>query len=147
MSGAYAVALAEWRGAESELASIRRTVFVVEQRVPEALEWDGLDAQCVHAVARDERGGSIGTGRLTPEGRIGRMAVLAQWRSRGVGSALLAALVNEARRRGMAAVNLHAQSRAIPFYERFGFSVHGDEFDEAGIPHREMHLDLTGDAS
>ena len=140
MSGPFAVRVVEWPAASVALAAIRREVFVIEQRVPEGMEWDGLDGACVHALANAADGTAIGTGRLAPDGRIGRMAVLADWRGRGVGAAVLAALIESARARGMRALHLHAQTHAIAFYERFGFAVHGPEFDEAGIPHREMHL-------
>ena len=140
MSRAFVVRAVEWQAASAALAAVRRQVFVIEQCVPEDMEWDGLDASCVHALASAADGSAIGTGRLTPDGRIGRMAVLADWRGCGVGAALLAVLIEAARALGMRALHLHAQTHAVAFYERFGFAVHGPAFDEAGIPHREMHL-------
>jgi predicted GNAT family N-acyltransferase len=139
------VRIVDWSHGAAGLAAVRHAVFVVEQGVPHDLEWDGLDPDCVHALALDPLGQPIGSGRLAPGGRIGRMAVLAAWRGRGVGMRLLDALIGEARRRGLASVHLHAQVHAMPFYARSGFVAHGPEFDEAGIPHREMQLSL-GDA-
>lgn len=113
-------------------------VFIVEQRVPESLEWDEFDAVSMHALAQDADGQAIGTGRLLPDGHIGRMAVVRDWRGRGVGSAVLEFLVDCAQKRGDGAVHLNAQTHAIGFYQRYGFVAHGDEFQDAGIPHRQM---------
>ena len=148
MNGAFTVRLASWREDREALAGIRRAVFIVEQRVPENLEWDDVDAHCVHALALDTRGTPIGCGRLLPDGHIGRMAVLAAWRGRGVGDALLTHLMEVARDRGDARVVLNAQVQAMPFYARHGFAPDGPPFDEAGIPHQAMALALrSGDVS
>jgi predicted GNAT family N-acyltransferase len=142
MSGAFTVRLATWQDDREALAAVRHAVFVVEQRVPESLEWDEIDAQCVHALAHDAHGRSIGCGRLLPDGHIGRMAVLAPWRGRGVGDALLMRLMDVARGRGDARVMLNAQVQAMPFYARHGFAAEGPPFDEAGIAHQAMALAL-----
>ena len=126
------------------LRAVREPVFVQEQQVPLALEWDELDPLCVHVIARDADGRPIGTGRLTPERRIGRMAVLPGWRGRGVGDALLAALVDEARARRWPEVTLHAQVTAIGFYAKHGFVPVGGRFMEAGIAHQTMRRRLGG---
>jgi len=131
-----------WADAAERLGAVRRDVFVREQAVPEELEWDGLDGDCRHVMATDVCGIPIGTGRLLPDGHIGRMAVVKAWRGKGVGRALLAKLVDLARQRGDRAVALHAQTHAIGFYRRAGFEVSSDEFTEAGIPHVEMRLRL-----
>ena len=119
---------------------IRRRVFQDEQGVPPELEFDGDDDRAVHVIAT--AGGTvIGTGRLVIHAeyaKIGRMAVLREWRGSGAGRAILRALMAEAGARGSARVALHAQVHAIGFYERSGFRVVGDAFDEAGIPHRRM---------
>jgi predicted GNAT family N-acyltransferase len=138
----FGVRVADWHRDAPTLRDIRYEVFVVEQRVPEALEWDGIDAQCVHALAVDDEGQAIGCGRLLPDGHIGRMAVRAPWRGRGVGQMILDVLIQLARQRGDARVVLNAQTQAMPFYARAGFVASGPEFDEAGIPHREMALAL-----
>ena len=134
----FTVEEVRWADAAQALGAIRRTVFVVEQNVPEKLEWDGIDPDCAHVLARAADGTPIGTGRLLPDGHIGRMAVVEPWRRRGVGSALLVRLVEMARRRGFESVALNAQTYAIPFYRRHGFVAEGEEFIEAGIPHFAM---------
>jgi predicted GNAT family N-acyltransferase len=137
-SSEFSLRLADWTHDADALRAIRRTVFVVEQGVPEALEWDDADPLCAHALAYDGDGNPIGCGRLLPDGHIGRMAVLRPWRGRGVGAALLALLVELARERGHRRAILNAQKDAVPFYARYGFIVTGDEFEEAGIAHRIM---------
>ncbi len=138
----FRVRLVDWRDASPILTRIRTTVFVGEQGVPPEIEIDGRDPECVHAIAEDASGEAIGTGRLMPDGRIGRMAVLATWRGRGVGAAMLDLLVTEARRRGFAEVYLHSQVHAKDFYARHGFVVEGEEYLEAGIPHVGMRMKL-----
>jgi len=128
------------------IRAIRHQVFVVEQRVPAELEFDGKDPRAVHALAE-----GAGTGRLLlgpdaaaknggdPElAVLGRLAVLAESRRNGVGALLVRALEDEARRRGLRGVYLEAQTHAIPFYLRLGYVPHGPEFQEAGIQHQAM---------
>lgn len=134
----FTIRVCGWSDAADTLRNVRHVVFVVEQRVPESLEWDGADAASLHALALDRRGDAIGCARLLPDGHIGRVAVVAPWRRRGVGSALLLRLVDEAGVRGHARVVLNAQVAAMPFYARHGFVASGDVFDEAGIAHRVM---------
>lgn len=126
----------------ADLRAVREPVFVVEQQVPIEEEWDELDPHCRHVIARDAQDRPIGTGRLTPERKIGRMAVLPEWRGRGVGAAILLALLDEARARGWPEVSLNAQTHALPFYAAHGFEAYGEEFLEAGIPHRRMRKSL-----
>ena len=122
----------------ADLRAVREPVFVVEQQVPIEEEWDELDPKCRHVIARDALDRPIGTGRLTPERKIGRMAVIADWRGKGVGGAILEALMDEARALGWPEVTLNAQTHAMPFYASYGFEAFGEEFMEAGIPHRKM---------
>lgn len=117
---------------------VRQQVFVEEQGVPAALERDALDPVCTHVLACSTDGTLIGTGRLLPDGRIGRMAVLAGWRGRGVGEAMLDVLVQAAAEAGLRHVHLHAQLPARDFYARQGFLPEGPTFDEAGIAHQHM---------
>jgi len=138
----FTIVLADYARDLDALRAVRETVFVQEQRVPLDLEWDELDPRCVHVLARDAAGTPIGTGRLTPDRRIGRMAVLRDWRNRGVGDALLLALLQAARDRGWHSVSLHAQAPALDFYLRHGFRPRGPRFLEAGIEHQDMVLDL-----
>ncbi|MEX0958420.1 MAG: GNAT family N-acetyltransferase [Burkholderiales bacterium] len=132
---------ADWNRDRTALRAVRKAVFIAEQGVPEALEWDEADADCQHALA--EAGGSpIGTGRLLPDGHIGRLAVVAAWRGHGVGTALLELMLAMARRHGHRHIELNAQTQALAFYARFGFRPQGADFDDAGIAHRRMTLDL-----
>jgi predicted GNAT family N-acyltransferase len=134
----FNVRLVEWANAGDGLRAVRRAVFIDEQAIPEDMEWDDFDAVCRHAIAEDARGRAVGCGRLLPDGHIGRLAVLRDWRGRGVGAALLVHLMDLARSRGHARAILEAQTRAMPFYVRHGFATAGDEYLEAGIPHRTM---------
>ena len=142
MPKTFTIRILAWSEALELARPVREKVFVEEQQVPRDLEWDEWDERCEHAVACNSRGDAIGTARLLPDGRIGRMAVLRNWRGQGVGTALLEAMLERARARSMARVTLHAQTHAAGFYRRFGFSERGEEFWEAGIPHVEMTLEL-----
>jgi len=144
---AFAVRRADWHRDGAALRAIRHDVFIVEQGVPEALEWDDADAVALHALAVDAKMNPIGCGRLLADGHIGRMAVLAPWRGRGVGGELLSLLIDAARSGGHRRAILNAQVNAIPFYARYGFIVTGDEFEEAGILHRVMEQSLALTAS
>lgn len=131
-----------WQDAEQELRLIREFVFIGEQNVPKELEWDGKDEACVHVLARDDKGRAIGTARMTADGHIGRMAVLRAWRNRGVGSAMLTALITIARARQLPWVQLDAQTQALDFYLRHQFEPQGETFMDAGIPHQHMKRQL-----
>jgi predicted GNAT family N-acyltransferase len=133
--------VADWPAERRELERIRRAVFIEEQEIPEKDEWDDEDAGSVHVVARLNRD-PVGTGRLNPAGKIGRIAVMAGYRGRGIGTRILLRLLDEARRLGIREPYLHAQVQAVPFYEKLGFACRGDAFDEAGIPHVRMSLVL-----
>ncbi|MCE3262292.1 MAG: family N-acetyltransferase [Pseudoduganella sp.] len=128
----------DWAAMQADAKPIRMEVFVREQNVPADLEMDDRDAGCLHAVAYDAGGRAIGTGRLLPDGHIGRMAVLREARGTGVGGAILEGLMAQARERGDARVVLSAQTHAAEFYLAHGFAMAGDVFLEAGIPHIEM---------
>ncbi|MBX3650775.1 MAG: GNAT family N-acetyltransferase [Burkholderiales bacterium] len=139
-SSGFTVRTASWSADRAVLQELRRAVFIVEQHVPEELEWDEADALSLHALAHDHHGLPVGTGRLLPDGRVGRMAVLRGQRGRGAGSAILEYLIGQARLQGLRSLQLHAQTHAIGFYAQQGFVVQGGEFMEAGIPHRLMRL-------
>jgi predicted GNAT family N-acyltransferase len=132
------IELGDWTSMRARAVPVRHTVFVEEQKVPAEIELDEFDPASLHALAFGPDEGVLGTGRLLPDGHIGRMAVLRQARGAGVGAALLRALMQAARARGDREVMLSAQTHAIPFYERFGFVAEGEEYDDAGIPHRAM---------
>ena len=133
---------ASWEADETVLRALREAVFVREQGVPEALEWDGADPGAAHLLAEVD-GRPVGCVRLLPQGRIGRLCVLPPWRRRGIGSALLTAALRLAARRGHGEVFLDAQEQALGFYRRHGFQARGPRFLDAGIPHRRMYRPLT----
>lgn len=141
MTHAFIVRTADWKLDETAIAEVRRTVFIEEQGVPEALEWEAEDAQYRWFVAQASNR-VIGIVRLTDAGRIGRMAVMPEWRRRGVGKALLATALRAAAESGLMQVHLSAQTHAMAFYARYGFIAKGPEFLDADIPHRHMNLNL-----
>ena len=143
MAEPLSIELGDWTQLREEATRIRFTVFVEEQKVPADIELDDWDARCLHALARDAQGRAVGTGRLLPDGHIGRMAVLPVARGSGVGSALLRALMQAARERGHAEAVLSAQTHAVPFYARHGYVTVGAVYEEAGIPHVDMRCALT----
>ena len=138
MTDGITVERAAWPADRDALHGVRCEVFVEEQGVPRDVELDDADDDAVHLIARDHRGTAVGCARLLPSGQIGRMAVLAQRRGFGIGRALLDAAVDAARERGDVTVFLHAQTHALDFYERAGFSPIGPRFEEAGIEHQRM---------
>ncbi|MFD7962508.1 GNAT family N-acetyltransferase [Streptomyces zaomyceticus] len=151
MTTAYGVR--EALGTEDREAcfAVRREVFVEEQGVPRELEYDTYDATAVHVLAVREDGLPLGTGRLlhgadavgktgadASVGSLGRLAVSKAARGLGVGAALVRAVEDVARERGLSAVDLHAQTHALGFYERLGYEAYGPEFPDADMPHRAM---------
>jgi predicted GNAT family N-acyltransferase len=132
---------ADWAIDREMLKALREEVFIREQSVPADMEWDEFDPKSRHVVAMADSI-PIGTGRLLPDGHIGRMAVLLEWRGQGAGSALLTGLIEIARTLGMQRVLLNTQVQALPFYLRHGFQAEGEEFLDAGISHRRMWRDL-----
>jgi len=140
------VQVGSWQALGGAAGAIRTEVFVQEQQIPADLEWDEADATCLHALAVNRLGMPLATGRLLPaeEGsaKLGRMAVVAPMRGSAVGRQVLEALIAAARARGDREIVLHAQRSAIGFYRRAGFSDRGGPFEEAGIPHQEMALQL-----
>jgi predicted GNAT family N-acyltransferase len=148
---AYVVRVAEDPADREACFTVRKEVFVGEQGVPEDIEYDAYDAVAVHVLAVREDGVPLGTGRLlhgeaatgktggdVTVGSLGRLAVTQAARGLGVGAALVRAVEDAARARGLVAVDLHAQTHALGFYERLGYVAYGPEFPDAGIPHRAM---------
>jgi len=134
----YTVRTADWNTDRQTLSEIRRKVFIEEQNVPEELEWDEFDEISQHILALDNSGNPIGTGRIKPDGQIGRMAVLKDWRNKGVGKSILDELLKIATQLNQHEIYLHAQLTAIEFYEKSGFRINSSEFMDAGIPHKIM---------
>ena len=143
-NAAIRIETADYPRQHQQLHALRRAVFVDEQRIAPELETDELDPLSHHVMAVNAAGQVIGTGRLTPQQSIGRMAVAAGWRNRDVGASLLQALLAEAVQRGWGEVSLHAQVSAKDFYVHNGFLPEGPEFDDAGLPHQEMRRRLDG---
>ena len=137
----YTLKLTRWDKEQTSLSEIRRRVFIEEQQVPEELEWDEDDKACIHVLVTNNQT-PIATGRIKMDGHIGRMAVLKDYRNKGVGSAVLKALINFSKTLKMKSVYLHAQTSAIPFYEKHDFKTSSKEFMDAGIPHKTMQVDL-----
>lgn len=134
----HSVRIVSWEDEVFTLRAIRTAVFIHEQRVPENLEWDEFDAISLHVLAFNPDGQPVGTARLLPDGHIGRMAVLKEWRGKGYGSAVLQRILEELRNRHSQKAMLNAQTTAVKFYEKFGFHAYGEEFMEANIPHIKM---------
>ena len=135
----FSVVKGNWTTHRIELSRIRRLVFIDEQQVPEADEWDPYDETSQHWLAYNDRGESIATARLKPDGQVSRMAVLKPYRGLGVGSLLLRAVIEVAHQQSKS-VYLYSQTHAVGFYEQFGFHTVGEKFLDAGIPHIEMRL-------
>lgn len=138
----FSLRIACWQDEAPLIRIVRTTVFIQEQQVPAELEWDEFDELSMHVLACDALGQPIGTARLLPDGHIGRMAVMKDWRRQGIGSAMLQKVLEEMINRGMHKAVLNAQVTAISFYQRFGFQTTGDEFMDAEIPHIKMFLQL-----
>jgi predicted GNAT family N-acyltransferase len=134
----YRIAAGDWATLGASAMPVRERVFIEEQSVPADIERDTHDATSRHVVAFGPDNAPIGTGRLLPDGHIGRMAVLKEWRGKGVGAALFERLLAMASAAGIRTIQLNAQTQAAGFYTRFGFAIRGPEFIEAGIPHVTM---------
>ena len=134
----FTIRQAVWPDDRELLRLVREPVFVEEQGVPLEMEWDDEDILAYHLIALDSRQRPVGTARLLGNGQIGRMAVLPEWRRRGIGSALLERLMEQAEATGLQKLFLHAQADAEAFYARAGFSPVGKDFLEADILHRKM---------
>jgi predicted GNAT family N-acyltransferase len=133
------IRLADWEKDQVALQFIRRTVFIEEQCISEEAEWDEYDAVSQHFLAEDSKSGKpLGTARLLPDGHIGRVAVLPEYRRMKIGGQLMQAAIKEAEERGMKTQVISAQTHAIPFYDHLGFCVISGEYDDCGIPHVNM---------
>lgn len=135
------IAVVSWVEAQAALSSIRRTVFIEEQAVPEELEWDGEDEHALHVLVA-EGGEPVGCGRMLVDGQIGRMAVLKEYRDRGVGRLILKTLLMEAEKLRRSRVFVNAQTHAAGFYAKYGFIPVGGEFPDAGISHLRLEKTL-----
>ncbi|MES9992200.1 MAG: GNAT family N-acetyltransferase [Candidatus Thiodiazotropha sp.] len=136
----YTIRVAQWPQERELLRQVREPVFVAEQGVPLAMEWDDDDLLAYHLLALNQDQQPIATARLLGNGQIGRMAVLSEWRNRGVGTALLSVLMQHAQSNGLENLFCHAQTSAQSFYAKAGFIAVGEPFMEAGIEHQKMVL-------
>lgn len=130
-----------WATHSPQLIAVREPVFVIEQEVKPDFEWDEIDAVAIHllALANNE---PIGCARVINHKKIGRMAVLKEWRGHGVGQALLREAINICKANGTRSINLTAQTHAITFYKQAGFVEISGVYQDANIPHVDMQLDL-----
>ncbi len=145
MGNPFTVSLVCWHDGEPLLKAVREAVFIQEQGIPPALEWDEFDSCCRHALALSHQGDAIGCGRMFKDGHIGRIAVLPVWRKRKVGTAIVEALLEYARAHDYPQVDVDAQTYAIPFYQGLEFVQQGEVFMDAGLPHIKMKLSLLSD--
>ncbi|MDO5641684.1 MAG: GNAT family N-acetyltransferase [Paracoccus sp. (in: a-proteobacteria)] len=125
--------------------ALRRRVFIDEQGVTEAEEMDDLDDRAIHLLGWQDDGQAVATARVLIDGdtgKIGRVCVLAEARGTGAGAAIMRAAIAVLREEGAAQVKLSSQTHALPFYEKLGFVAYGPEYPDAGIPHRDMVLEL-----
>ncbi len=134
------IQITHWDEAKSHVMPIRREIFIIEQQVPEELEWDEFDQDALHAIVKKEQD-IIGTARLIIDGqdaRIGRMAIKKDFRGQGIGQEMLEALVTKSLELHVTLIKLHAQVHAVSFYAKLGFEARGEIFSEAGIDHVNM---------
>lgn len=136
---AFYIKQVTWATGEEQLRLIREQVFIIEQQVPVALEWDAQDKDAWHLLAFNQEA-AIGCARILSNGSIGRMAVLADKRGHGIGQALLSAAIEICKQQHLTAAMLSAQTHAIPFYEKAGFVITSDMYLDANIPHVDMQL-------
>ncbi len=139
----FTISEARFEDREAEIRGIRSAVFTEEQGIDPAIDFDGKDSNCLHVIAKNATGSTVGTARMFDDGHIGRMAVLQAYRRQGVGRAMVDALVSAAAKRGLKQVFLNAQVQVIDFYQALGFEKTGTPFMEAGIEHIRMQRQIT----
>lgn len=130
-----------WNKHQTQLRAVRMPVFVVEQHVTPEFEWDDIDATAVHLLAT-QNNEPIACLRIIDYHKIGRMAVLKQYRGIGLGGSLLLEAVAICKKHGSKTIHLSAQTHAIQFYEKAGFKQVSDEYCDVDIPHVDMLLEI-----
>ena len=128
-----------WNQSSKEISEVRYNVFVIEQSVPSEIEMDGKDSDCIHFLAL-EKSKPIGAARLQKYGKIERVSVLREYRSKGIGTAIMKRVIESAMDLNVEKIYLHSQMDSKIFYQRLGFIELGQIFFEANIPHIEMIL-------
>jgi len=136
----FDIAIVSWSDKQAELTSVRRAVFIEEQNVPESIELDGRDTDHIHVLASDTKGRPVGTARMDNKGKIGRMAVLQNYRRQGIGRKMIQVLMDYGRKNAITDFHVSSQVTAVGFYEKMGFEPFGQEFLEAAIMHINMKL-------
>ena len=135
----YRVQSGHWNKLEQDAKFIRKQVFIIEQNIPEEEEWDDQDMISDHFVVYDQDQ-PIATARLLQNNRVGRVAVLKAYRGQGIGRMIMLEVIRQAHQQDRKFLHLSSQVHAISFYEKLGFSIQGDAYDECGIPHIKMQL-------
>lgn len=135
----FIVQSGHWDKLEQDAKFIRKQVFIIEQNIPEEEEWDDQDMISDHFVVYDQDQ-PIATARLLQNNSVGRVAVLKAYRGQGIGRMIMLEIIRQAHRQDRKFLHLSSQVHAISFYEKLGFSIQGDAYDECGIPHIKMQL-------
>lgn len=135
----YRVQRGHWDKLEQDAKFIRKQVFIIEQNIPEEEEWDDQDMISDHFVVYDQDQ-PIATARLLQNNSVGRVAVLKAYRGQGIGRMIMLEIIRQAHQQDRTFLQLSSQVHAISFYEKLGFSIQGDAYDECGIPHIKMQL-------
>lgn len=135
----FRVQSGHWNKLEQDAKFIRKQVFIIEQNIPEEEEWDDQDMISDHFVVYDQDQ-PIATARLLQNNSVGRVAVLKAYRGQGIGSMIMLEIIRQAHQQDRKFLQLSSQVHAISFYEKLGFSIQGDAYDECGIPHIKMQL-------
>ncbi|MBK0064396.1 MULTISPECIES: GNAT family N-acetyltransferase [unclassified Acinetobacter] len=130
-----------WKTLQQDAMFVRKRVFIEEQQIPEAEEWDAQDERSIHFVMYHDTQ-PIATARLLENRSVGRVAVLKPYRGLNIGNKLMQAIVDYAKQQNLPDLKLSAQVYATGFYERLGFRQHGEIYDDCGIPHIEMFLNF-----
>lgn len=135
----FRVQSGHWDKLEQDAKFIRKQVFIIEQNIPEEEEWDDQDMISDHFVVYDQDQ-PIATARLLQNNSVGRVAVLKTYRGQGIGRMIMLEIIRQAHQQDRKFLQLSSQVHAISFYEKLGFSIQGDAYDECGIPHIKMQL-------
>lgn len=137
----FSVKYGSWDQLQQDAKLIRKLVFISEQNIPEQDEWDDQDAISQHFVVYDQNQ-PIATARLLANNSVGRVAVLKAYRGQGIGRLIMLEIIAYAQAQKRPSLQLSSQVHAVSFYEKLGFSIQGDEYDECGIPHIEMVMPI-----
>ena len=138
----FRVQSGHWDKLEQDAKFIRKQVFIIEQNIPEEEEWDDQDMISQHFVIYDQDQ-PIATARLLQNHSVGRVAVVKAYRGQGLGQMIMLEIISYAQKQGLSVLTLSSQVHAISFYEKLGFTVQGNPYDECGISHIEMTMNLN----